>query len=256
MNRAATLYPIVGSILIALTTPAAAQETEPGAPDRWKVAAELSFTDQSGNRELRLLTGGLRVSHLQKEDFEMEALLQSRYGESSDEVIARNHFASLSLDVHPREIWSPFFFLTAERDPFKRLDARLAGGAGAKYTAYRSDDGNDEASLSLALLYSYENLRPTAADPFGPARTLARWSMRVRGKQEVNEQVTLQHVTFYQPEWDQVADYLLRSETGAKVLLTERLALSVSYQLDRTARPPQGVSPDDRLFKTGLIIDF
>ena len=53
-----------------------------------------------------------------------------------------------------------------------------------------------------------------------------------------------------------MADYLLRSETEAKVLLTERLALSLGYQLNRTARPPEGVEPDDRLFKTGLIIDF
>lgn len=256
MIRAATLYPVVGSIVLALTAPALAQETARAAPDRWKLGAEFSYTDQSGNRDLRLLTGGLRVSHLEKEAFEMEGLLQSRYGESGDEVIARSHFASLTLDLHPRDVWSPFLFATAERDPFKRLDARVSGGAGAKYTAFRSDDGEDNASVSLALLYSYEDLRPSAADPVGPDRSLARWSVRVRGQQELNEQVTLQHVTFYQPEWDQVADYLLRSETGAKVLLTERLALSVSYQLDRTARPPQGVSPDDRLFKTGLIIDF
>jgi putative salt-induced outer membrane protein YdiY len=53
-----------------------------------------------------------------------------------------------------------------------------------------------------------------------------------------------------------MADYLLRSDTGLKVMLTERLALSVDYQLKRDARPPVGVEPDDRLLTTGLIIDF
>jgi hypothetical protein len=40
------------------------------------------------------------------------------------------------------------------------------------------------------------------------------------------------------------------------VLLTRRLALSVGYQLSRNNRPPDGVEPDDRLLKTGFIIDF
>lgn len=247
----------MATLLFVLSAPAAAQDTASVAtPDRWKISAEMSYTDQSGNRVLRLLTGGLRVSHLEKEDFRLDGSLQSRYGQSEGEVVARNHYAALTFDLHPQRPWSPFFFVDAERDAFKRLDLRFKGGAGAKHTLRRSGSGEEQISASLAVLFAYEDIRTSPQDPFPDDGGLARWSLRVRGSRELGSSVTLQHVTFYQPAWDQVADYLLRSETEAKVLLTERLALSVAYQINRTAIPPEGVQPDDRLFKTGLIIDF
>ncbi|MQA89592.1 MAG: DUF481 domain-containing protein [Gemmatimonas sp.] len=88
---------------------------------------------------------------------------------------------------------------------------------------------------------------PAVHNLLGSMRLTSTWSPFI---------FTLQHTTFYQPLWDDVASYLLRSDTGVKILLTERLALSVDYQLTRDARPPQGVEPNDRLFKTGLIIAF
>lgn len=238
---------------------AASAQEDPAAepePERWKVAAELSYTDQTGNKVLRLLTSGLRVTHLQKDDFELDGSVQTRYGKSDGEVVARNHYASLAFDLHPEDTWSPFLFADAQRDELKRLDVRVSGGAGAKYAIYQPPQGSDRVTLSLALLFSHERIRASEEDPFPSQSTLARWSLRLKGSRELRPGVTLEHISFYQPVWDQVADYLLRSNTEAKVLLTERLALSVGYQLTRTARPPTGVAPDDRLFKTGLIIDF
>ena len=225
------------------------------APPPWKLSAEASYTDQSGNRVLRLLTGGISASH-QHPRYLLDASLRSRYGKSEGEVVARSHFLTLGLDLDPTDTWSPFLFAEAERDEFKRLDLRFSSGAGAKYTLHRGADSKAEASISLALLYSHENLAPAAADPFPANRDLARWSVRLRGARELRPGLSARHVSFYQPAWDQMADYLLRSETGLKILLTERLALSVEHQHHRTARPPEGVAPDDRLFKTGLIIDF
>lgn len=246
---------MLAALLILVPRAAAGQSAETD-PDRWNISAELSYTDQSGNKVLRLLTGGLRVSHLEKEDFQLEGSLQSRYGQSEGEVVARNHYASLSFDLHPESVWSPFLFMDAERDQFKRLDLRFSGGAGAKYTAFRGSGSSEAISISLALLYSHQAIRSTAEDPFPNEGGLARWSLRVRGSRDLRPGVTLQHATFYQPVWDEMADYLLRSDTEARVLLTERLALSIAYQLNRTARPPEGVGPDDRLLKTGLIIAF
>jgi hypothetical protein len=243
-----------------LSGPAVVQaQTE---PQRWKVSAEFSLTDQSGNRSLRLLTGGLNASHLQREDYRLDASVQSRYGRSDGELMALSHQAVLAFDLRPLARWSPFVFTDAERDEFKRLDLRLSSGFGAKHTFVRAREGRQELSLSLALLHSYERIAPQAPDQVQPGTGRvetthrARWSLRARTSQEIREGVTFRHTTFYQPLWDEVADYLLRSDTGLKILLTERLALSVDYQLKRDARPPPGVEPDDRLLKTGLIIDF
>jgi hypothetical protein len=229
--------------------------------DPWRVSAEFSLTDQSGNRQLRLLTGGLNATHLQRESFRFDAGFRSRYGRSEGELVALNHQGSLAFDLRPRSTWSPFVLFDAERDQFRRLGLRLSSGAGAKYTLHRAEEGPDEASISLALLHAYERIqRDATGDPevdAAPLRThTARWSLRARTTRQVREGVTFRHTTFYQPVWDQVADYLLRSDTSIRVLLTERLALSVEYQLKRDARPPEGVAPNDRLLTTGLIIDF
>jgi hypothetical protein len=224
--------------------------------DRWKISAELSYTDQSGTRDLRLFTGGLKLSHLQKEAFQLDASLQSRYGKSERDVIARNHYGALAFDLQPQSTWSPFLFADAENDPIKRLQLRTAGGAGAKYTPVRGPSGESEASVSLALLASYQKLLPTVDDPEPGTQGLARWSLRVRGRREVQPGTSVSHVTFYQPVWDELADYLLRSESAIKVLLMERLALSVAYELSRTSLPPAGVAPGDRILKTGIIINF
>ena len=226
--------------------------------DRWNVSAEMSFTDQSGNKVLRLLTGGLKISHREREAFEMDGTVQSRYGKSDGRVVARNHYASLALDLQPKETWSPFLFFNAERDELKRLDLRFNGGAGAKLTLYEDPRARNEASLSLALLYSFEHLAaaPGTSGVDDGSRSLARWSLRATGRQRVNQSVSVNHTSLLQPATGEMADYLLRTETGARVLLTRRLALSVGYQLSRTNRPPEGVHPDDRLLKTGFIIDF
>jgi putative salt-induced outer membrane protein YdiY len=222
----------------------------------WKVAAEMSFTDQSGNRVLRLLTGGLKVAHRDRNRYELDGRVESRYGKSEGEVVARNQYASLALDLQPNAAWSPFLFSNAERDEFKRLALRFSGGAGARYTLWDEPGVQNTASVSLALLYSFEDLIATEAQPLALSRNLARWSLRVKGQQSLREGFSIHHTSFYQPVWDEMADYLLRSDTGASVLLTRRLALSVGYQLSRNNRPPDGVEPDDRLLKTGFIIDF
>ncbi len=245
------------ALIISLAAPLQSQANADS--ERWKVSAEFSFTDQSGNKVLRLLTGGLKVTHLQEDDFELDSTIRTRYGKSEGELVAFSHTASLAFDFRPRDLWSPFVFADATRDELKRLDVRLSSGAGMKRTLYRN--GSDEASISLATLYSFEQI--SAPDPEEGSDRLAaerahhaRWSMRGRFRYGLRENVTLNHMTFYQPVWDEMANYLLRSDTGLKVLLTERLALSVEYQIQRESRPPTDVAPNDLLLTTGLIIDF
>jgi putative salt-induced outer membrane protein YdiY len=239
----------------AIGTASAQQNPDGPPPRRWKASAELSYTDQSGNRTLRVLTGGFKASHLQKDLFRLDANLQSRYGEGDEGVLARNHYGSLAFDLRPAQRLSPFVFVDAEHDRFRRLDLRLSSGAGARYVVYRVPDSVDEASVSLALLVSHENRIPTASAP-RETRTIGRASLRVKGTQDLPSGVRLQHTSFYQPMVERMADYLLRSETGARVTLVERLALSVVYQYNRTSLPPEGVTPDERLLRTGIIFDF
>jgi hypothetical protein len=249
--------PNAGGITSAPQAPA---QGVAGAEDRerdvWSFAAELSFTDQSGNKTLRLLTGGLKFSHQEKQNFELNGALQSRYGQSDGEVVARNYFATFNFSPHTVARLTPSFSVKAERDPFKRLDVRFVSSAGAKLTPYRAEKGAGEMSLLLMSSYEFQNLKIQPSDSSDEFTHVPRWTMEMRGSQKLNQSVTAHVQSSYEPSWGELANYLLRSETGMKVLLTERLALSVEYHFNRTNQPPEGVAPEDRLFKTGIIIDF
>lgn len=235
--------------------PQAQEEKEP-RPDLWSFAAEFSFTDQSGNKTLRLLTGGLKFSHRDKERFELDGSIQSRYGQSEGEVVARNYFGSINFSPYKNARIAPSFSVKAERDPFKRLDVRFVGSAGAKVTPYREEGGNGELAFYLMTSYEFQNLQAEPGDDEEEFSHVPRWTMEMRGQQKLNPSVTTYVQSSYEPSWGELANYLLRSQTGMKVLLTKQLALSVEYQFNRTNHPPDGVAPDDRLFKTGIIIDF
>jgi hypothetical protein len=89
-----------------------------------------------------------------------------------------------------------------------------------------------------------------------PSEQNARLSWRLKGERELTENVTLEHVTFYQPVWDTVDDYLLDAQTTARVRVSDAVALTISYIFERDSTPPPDVGRDDRLFTAGVSIDL
>lgn len=238
--------------LLALTfvvaAPAAAQTPEE-APERWSAEVGLALQASGGNESLTAFTTTLGISHLRTDVFELSAGTRFRYGESEGQKVAQNLRGDIMFDLWPQAAWSPFLFATAEQDPIKKLDARLNGGIGAKRTFWQRDWS--EVSLSGAVLYSYENLE--VADSLGDGITqTARWSWRVRGRQELGEGNRLEQVIFFQPAWDRLHDYQLESVTRIRLALNETMTLTtdVLYQRDNTPAPDVG--PDDYSVSVGL----
>src|SRR5690606_5597546 len=157
------IQPAVERPARAAPAPQAQERNEP-RPDLWSFAAEFSFTDQSGNKTLRLLTGGLKFSHRDKERFELDGSIQSRYGQSEGEVVARNYYGSINFSPYKNARIAPSFSVKAERDPFKRLDVRFVGSAGAKVTPYREEGGNGELAFYLMTSYEFQNLQVEPGD--------------------------------------------------------------------------------------------
>jgi putative salt-induced outer membrane protein YdiY len=247
-------------ILLAalLCAPAAAAQEPPAEaapPDRWRAIIDFGLTAAAGNEQIVVLTGGSRLTHLVKDDFEFELNGAVRYGRSEGREVARNYRAGLKADVQPGAVVVPFVFATAEHDPFRRLDLRANGGAGAKRVLLRRP--GTELNLSLAALYSYENFRVTPGTESARFEQNARWSWRVKGDHELPGGVRLQNVTFYQPVWDRARDYLIEAQSAVRTRIFERLSLTLTHQYQRDSTPPQDdVRKDDHLVKMGLSVEF
>ncbi|HEU5209615.1 MAG TPA: DUF481 domain-containing protein [Longimicrobiales bacterium] len=255
-----SLAPVPDTLSVPVTAPAPLAQALPSMPqpepepDRWMSQLEFGFNGSRGNTDLITLSTGFSIEHREKERFELEWATSYRYGESENEVVARHLQSSISFDLFPAGSWSPFFYVAAERDPFKRIDLRTDGGAGAKYTIARGDVTS--ASLSLALLHTYENFRAIGTDPAPETRNNARWSVRARALRRMNEGWQVENTTFYKPVHNELGDYDIDSTTKLSAILNSRLALTFSYKYRLDSTPAEGVGGEDQFLTAGLTINL
>ena len=233
----------------------AAPAAKPPAPDRWRVVLDLAFSGSSGNQNLSVLTTGARITRLVKEDFELEANAQLRYGRSEGEEVARNVRGGLKVVIFPKARWSPFISTTLENDPFRKLDLRANGGAGAEFVLVKAPRTN--VQFSLGALYSYEDIagQPGSA-AFRHLQETALWSLRLRGQKQFQSGLQLEHNTQYQPRWNVGSDYNLTTDTSARIMLNDRIAFTFGFRFERDSTPRQGVERDDRLTRAGVTIQL
>lgn len=252
-----TVAGLLATSTLLVAHPVLALQDEPEEEDRYETILDLAFTTTSGNQEITLLTTDLAFTHLDPSAYRLEAGARARLGRTDGETVAENYRGQVDFAFTPESRWSPFLFAEVEHDPFRRLEIRSNSGSGARYRFWESEGGS--ASISGALLYSYENFTsdPELADsPFAPSRQTARVSWRLKGERELTETFTLEHVTFYQPVWDTLDDYLFDTQTTGRVRVSDAIALTMSYTYGRDSTPPPDVGRDDRLFTAGISIEL
>lgn len=240
---------------LLVAAPLAAQAPAPASVDsvapRWDLRFGLALNSSGGNERLTVGTAELGLTRLQTEAFELAFNARARYGRSQGADVARNGQASINLDLFPEDRWSPFLFTLAERDRFKKLDLRASGGFGAKRTFWRQGDWED-LSLSGAALFSYEDLAPADTAATGATKRQFRWSVRFRVRRRIGEALEVEHVTFFQPRFDAMDDYLANSRTATRVALTEHLAFSVALLYEYDSTPPVDVHAEDWELTVGV----
>lgn len=237
--------------LHASALPLSAQDTE--RPRRWDVTVDLGLNAAKGNTDLTVLSTGLGVKHLVTEEFRLEWNGSMRYGESEGEVVARNVRSQVSFDLHPEATLSPFFYADMERDPFRRMRLRSDGGAGAKYTLWRN--GSEEASLSLAGLYSRQAFFPLATGELTPVRTDARFSGRARVRRHFGD-ARVEHTSFFRPVLDELNDYTYDATTRVSTKLNQLISVAFTHIYRHNSQPPEGVGREDQTFQAGITVQF
>jgi hypothetical protein len=228
-------------------------DAQTSPPPAWRTQLELGFNGARGNTSFVVLRSGVSVTHLRTDVAEIEASGLYRYGKSDGELIARDWRGSLKLDVVPNQRLSPFAFATASGDALRRLAIRSEGGAGAKYTYWRSERG--AASISGAALYSVESY-DRAMDSSRPAsQRSAKWSVRSKGETTVGR-ARIAQTTFYQPVWDSGADYTLEATTSLSAQLVGRLDLVLVHEYLYDATPPADVLRTDQKVSVVFRYEF
>jgi hypothetical protein len=233
--------------LVICAGPAAGQVAG-GRADTWAIGSELGLNAARGNSSYTMLSTGLRVTHLNKKEFELDWSGALTYGESNSAVMARRMSSAFKVDYRPSATWSPFGFASVERDRIRKIDALVNAGAGAKWTFFRNKAG--AASLSGAGLYSRKDI---VADT---AQSAWRVSIRPKIVQKSSAGWSIEQTTFYQPEIGNAGDFNLDAATRVGYSPNKVSTLFAQYTYRVDSRPPAGVKREDQLMLAGIKLSF
>lgn len=236
---------------VAGTPPAAAQEEE---ADLWQTQLELGFNGSSGNSSFSVLRTGGALKFLNPELMEFELSTLFRYGKSGDEVISNDLRGTVKWDWKPASDFSPFAFVNARRDRIRKLDAKVDGGAGAKWTFLRR--GESKVSLSAAGMVDYENYALEAGSTDPESEGVFRMSFHVQIDQQLSSTASLRHQTFWQPEAGDFGDYNVEMTNAVTTQILSNLTLALEHEYLHDEVPPPDVKPDDQKFSAVLRVTF
>ena len=240
----------------------------PSPPVHWTSSVDANGTMLYGAASQRVF--GVAVSTLQADTrFELRFDGMSAYGDSKDQttgvrsITVRNSRIGSNFDWHPHARLSPFALFSAESNYQQRYASRVAAGVGAKLTIWRPDSviGGfvQDATVSLAVLGEDTRALHGASLPAGAGTgTRARWSLRLRYRKRINENIRFSHLTLYQPTTNHVQQYTLESVTELAVPLRTKLQFTISHRerLDSEAKLRGATSIRDGQVVFGIRATF
>lgn len=219
------------------------------------MSADLGLNAGRGRRSYATVTSGLRVSHVNRRQFELESSSTVTYVEAEGDVVARRLVTSLKGDWRPQATFSPFFFLSMEQDRIRRLALLSSGGAGMKWIAVRNAAG--AVSLSAATLFtikalSQSDITAREAGTRDPQRLTLRASIRPKVVQQFPSGLAIEVTPFWQPVIGRAGDYMIDMSSRVGYQLGARQSMFVQYTYRKDSRPPSGVVGEDQLLVFGI----
>lgn len=236
-----TALPCRGDIVNTLRI---SSSEEPG----WSGGLSGSYSAEGGNTE--------------ETNLKFSGLLQWRQGNELVRLLGNGKRTSTSgaesaraFMVHLRHNhrlsprWSTLTFFQSQINPFQRLKSRRLFGLGGRF------DLACEKTFSLALGAAHMWEREEISDTPG-AKSLRRLSTFVSTTLQIKPGVEVDGLAFYQPRYDDFADFRSFAKVDLAIDLTGFLVLFTGVQVEHDARPPAGVEKTDWQTSTGFSVTF
>jgi putative salt-induced outer membrane protein YdiY len=158
--------------------------------------------------------------------------------DADDRRTVDNLWLGAQYDRFLSEVWYLYASTSVERDEFKDLNLRTMVGAGAGYQVIDTED--TQLSFEAGPAYVIEDFDTSPDNFFMAARWATRYSMWVF---ERFAQLFHNHELLF--NLDDTNDYLLRSETGARVPIREGINVAAQVDWDYDNQPPPGTDKSD-----------
>ncbi len=217
---------------------------EPG----WAGSVDGSYGASGGNTDQSIFMGSARLQW--KGASHIGRLIGSGERTTTNGIeTARSTLAHLRHNYMLSSRWATLAFLQLQENPFQRLDTRFLAGLGGRWQAVKGES----TLIYLGATYMFEKEKIQGEDGFEQANRLSSYASI---EWELREGVFVDFLAFYQPKFDDPADWRAYGEIRLEVELIGSLSLFTGYNLQYDSRPPAGVEEMDWNTRTGFLVKF
>jgi hypothetical protein len=247
MSRPLHFLPVLVLLLACSVVSATAQRKL--QPWQGAVAAEAILQSGNVNTQLAVFRGDVSTVD---STFEVGFRGEFSYGEQDEIKNQQTLLGTLTFDLWPDDVLSPFVLGSAEYNFQRQIDLRWQAGGGVKWLFW--NDTTNEVSFSSALLFD--------ATMYGPAAGLddirtGRASFRLKGKHILlNTYLIFNHLTFLQPSLSSGRDYRWNTLLTLDVPLSSVVALRTSFNNTFESIVAEGRKKNDSKLLFGLKLSL
>ncbi len=226
----------------------------------WVGDADLSFglTRNKAGQTLALGANG-RVEHLRGRSrwmalagYGLTQFLNVDDSEAVPKNFRNNYFGHLRYNYRFSDRLTLEAFSQGQYDEIQEIDVRLLNGLGPRLRLARTDSTH----LYFGLLYMYEYEETSEFEDRIVFNKDHRLSSYLSGGFRINDNLVVDHVTYFQPNLRDFGDFRISSETSISVAITNKLSFDTYFQLIYDAQPPETVPETMYMLRNGLNLSF
>jgi len=171
----------------------------------------------------------------------------AEFGRFNGTVSVEKAFAHVRYNYELSPWVNAEVFEQVQSDVLQRLRLRQLVGFGPRFRLV--EDERVRVALGSAYMYEYDAFNVARGAPDAPSRVAHRSSNYLSLYLPFDPGISLLVTTYYQPRFDQFADYRVLSETLLEYRLTTLFSLKLSFQLRYDSVPAGAVRPLDTELK-------
>ena len=212
-----------------------------------------SLSDKSGNTDKKEYALGLRLQFDQGSDYLTWGTFSYNYGESAgtkNEDRLYGHVRIIRALDHAD--WCGELFVQSEQDDFKDIEERTLAGAGLRWRFFNSEEwGKGYAGLG-GMYEKIDYSHPL----INPSENNGRLNSYIAYTKSFQNGPKLSYIGYYQPKFDESADYVTSQTAELIVPLFGKLSLSLVAKYLYDSRPAVGIEKKDTAYTTNIMWEF
>jgi Protein of unknown function, DUF481 len=214
---------------------------------------KLEASVQTGNTDLQELGSELRLNY-KKINSTILLILKGDYGWNNGEQFSNEALAHLRLIQTLNPNLRLEIFTQVNYDKSQLLLFRSLEGAGLRFKILKTE--NSILWYGSAYMLEYEKYKEPRRVINKKNIVSDRWSNYLSYNLNIQRNVILSSVIYYQPRFDLWKDVRILLENSLLVNLSGNFSLSTDFNLRYDHFPPKGIKDIDTVSKIGFVYNF